>query len=123
MVKKYRSARHPWLTPIILATQEAEIRRITVLSQPRQTVLKTPYLKNTQHTYTSARLFPFMLWNLCLLTHSVAKPVVVALTVWSWSTLREECPYCSSQFLLCRVGCRQKEHGSHGSFAPVICGH
>jgi hypothetical protein len=27
-----------WLTPIILATQEAEIRRITVLSQPRQTV-------------------------------------------------------------------------------------
>jgi hypothetical protein len=26
-------ARHPWLMPIILATQEAEIRRITVLSQ------------------------------------------------------------------------------------------
>jgi hypothetical protein len=27
-----------WLTPIILATQEAEIRRITVQSQPRQIV-------------------------------------------------------------------------------------
>jgi hypothetical protein len=31
-------ARHQWLTPIILATQEAEIRRITVRSQPRQIV-------------------------------------------------------------------------------------
>jgi hypothetical protein len=28
-------------TPIILATQEAEIRRITVLSQPRQIVHET----------------------------------------------------------------------------------
>jgi hypothetical protein len=30
------SVRHQWLTSIILATQEAEIRRITVQSQPRQ---------------------------------------------------------------------------------------
>jgi hypothetical protein len=30
-----------WLTPLILATQEAEIRGITVLSQPRQLVCKT----------------------------------------------------------------------------------
>jgi hypothetical protein len=30
-----------WLAPIILATQEAEIRRITVQSQPRQTVQET----------------------------------------------------------------------------------
>jgi hypothetical protein len=30
-----------WRTPVILATQEAEIRRITVQSQPGQIVLKT----------------------------------------------------------------------------------
>jgi hypothetical protein len=33
--------RRRWLTPIILATQEAEIRRIVVPSQPRQIVCKT----------------------------------------------------------------------------------
>jgi hypothetical protein len=38
-----------WLTPIILATQEAEIRRITVPKESRQTVLET-YVKNAQHT-------------------------------------------------------------------------
>jgi hypothetical protein len=27
-------ARHRWLTPVILATQEAEIRRVAVRSQP-----------------------------------------------------------------------------------------
>jgi hypothetical protein len=37
-------ARHQWLMPIILATQEAEIRRITVRSQPRQ-MFTRPYLK------------------------------------------------------------------------------
>jgi hypothetical protein len=30
-----------WLTPVILATQEAEIRRIAVEANPRQIVLKT----------------------------------------------------------------------------------
>jgi hypothetical protein len=30
-----------WLTPVILATQEADIRRITVWSQPRQIVHET----------------------------------------------------------------------------------
>jgi hypothetical protein len=34
-------ARCQWLTPIILATQEAEIKRIEVRSQPEQIVLKT----------------------------------------------------------------------------------
>jgi hypothetical protein len=43
-----RMARHWWLTPVTLATQEAEIRRITVQIQPRQIVCR-PYLKNTQH--------------------------------------------------------------------------
>jgi hypothetical protein len=33
--------RHWCLTPVILATQEAEIRRIAVQSQPRQIVRKT----------------------------------------------------------------------------------
>jgi hypothetical protein len=41
--------RHRWLTLAILATQEAEIRRIKVQSQPRQivheTILKTPITK------------------------------------------------------------------------------
>jgi hypothetical protein len=32
---------HQWFTPVILATQEAEIRRIMVPSQPRQIVHKT----------------------------------------------------------------------------------
>jgi hypothetical protein len=34
-------ARSQWLTPIILATQETEIRRISVQSQPKQIVRET----------------------------------------------------------------------------------
>jgi hypothetical protein len=34
-----------WLTPVILPTQEAEIRRIKVKSQPGQTVCQTLSLK------------------------------------------------------------------------------
>jgi hypothetical protein len=37
----------PWLTPVIPATQEAEIRRIEVQSQPRQIVLETLSRKNS----------------------------------------------------------------------------
>jgi hypothetical protein len=37
-LRKKVTAGHRWLTPVILATQEAEIRRITVRSQPRQIV-------------------------------------------------------------------------------------
>jgi hypothetical protein len=40
---------HQWLTPVILATQEAEIRRIVVWSQPRQIVPQDHILKKTLH--------------------------------------------------------------------------
>jgi hypothetical protein len=40
-IKSSFAARHWWLMPVILATQEAEIRRITVQSQLRQRVHKT----------------------------------------------------------------------------------
>jgi hypothetical protein len=39
-------ARCWWVMPVVLATQEAEIRRISVCSQPRQTVCKTLSQKN-----------------------------------------------------------------------------
>jgi hypothetical protein len=38
-----------WLTSVILATQEAEIRRITVQSQPGQIVPQDPVSKKTHH--------------------------------------------------------------------------
>jgi acetolactate synthase small subunit len=39
-------AGHHWLTLVILATEEEEISRITVQSQPRQIVLETLFKKN-----------------------------------------------------------------------------
>jgi hypothetical protein len=44
--KPHVPAGHWRLSPIILATQEAEIRKITVQSQPRQIVRKTLCQKN-----------------------------------------------------------------------------
>jgi hypothetical protein len=47
-LQKVRNPAGPWwLTPIILATQEAENRKITVSSQPRQIVCETLCQKNT----------------------------------------------------------------------------
>jgi hypothetical protein len=39
-VFKNNKSGHQWFTPVILATQEAEIRRIVVRSQPGQIVCK-----------------------------------------------------------------------------------
>jgi hypothetical protein len=36
-----RGTRHQWLMPIILVTQEAEIKRTAVQSQPEQVLLET----------------------------------------------------------------------------------
>jgi hypothetical protein len=41
-------AGHQWLTPVILATQETEIRRITVQSQASKWFVR-PYLKKIHH--------------------------------------------------------------------------
>jgi hypothetical protein len=38
-----------WLTPVIQATQEAEIKRMVVQSQPQQIVLETPFSKKIHH--------------------------------------------------------------------------
>jgi hypothetical protein len=44
-VRKFAHIGRQWLTPVILATQKAEIRRITVQSQPKQIVSRDPILK------------------------------------------------------------------------------
>jgi hypothetical protein len=41
-----------WLTPVILATQQAEIRRLVVQSQPRQIVPETLGRKNPSQKRT-----------------------------------------------------------------------
>jgi hypothetical protein len=46
--KAYNRAGRQWLTPVILATWEVEIRKIEVSSQPGKWFSKL-YLKNIQH--------------------------------------------------------------------------
>jgi hypothetical protein len=46
--KIWCSARCQWLLPVILATLEAEVRRIMVEASPWQK-FRRPYLENTQH--------------------------------------------------------------------------
>jgi hypothetical protein len=48
-------AGHWWLTPVILATQEAEIRGIAVWNQPRQIVYKILFSKKPSHTHTKKK--------------------------------------------------------------------
>jgi hypothetical protein len=54
-LKINNTARHCWLTPVILDTQEAQRRRITIQSQPRL-VFSRPYLGNTQHKKRAGRM-------------------------------------------------------------------
>jgi hypothetical protein len=46
-VKGDELVRHWWIMPVILTTQEAEIRRFTVRNQPRKIVCKTLFKKYT----------------------------------------------------------------------------
>jgi hypothetical protein len=49
-MKFSKRAGHPWLTPIIFASQKAEIRRITVQGQPREIIQEALCQKHIAHT-------------------------------------------------------------------------
>jgi hypothetical protein len=51
-VKKCILAGHWWLTPVILATWEADIRRIMVQGHPKQIIHKNPISKITRAKWT-----------------------------------------------------------------------
>jgi hypothetical protein len=52
LIRNSSLARHQWLTPVILTTWEAKIRRIMVWGQPRQIVLWEPISKITRAKWT-----------------------------------------------------------------------
>jgi hypothetical protein len=52
--KKHLRVRRWWLTPVILATQEAEIRRISIQSQPLINKFLRPYLEKKKKSQKSA---------------------------------------------------------------------
>jgi hypothetical protein len=54
VIKNCTKAGCQWLTPVITATQEAEIRRIKVRSQPEQIVHET-LSRKTFHTHTKKK--------------------------------------------------------------------
>jgi hypothetical protein len=54
-LSQINSAGCQWLTPIILTTEEAEIRRIDVQSQPGQIVLETLSRKNPSQKRSGSR--------------------------------------------------------------------
>jgi hypothetical protein len=65
-IKRQEGAGHRWLTPAIPAAQEAEIRRITVRSQPRQIVHETLSPKKLQQKrgwWSSLRYRPWVQAN------------------------------------------------------------
>jgi hypothetical protein len=54
ILQKTAQVGYQWLTPIILATSEAEKRRVEVLGQPGQIVYKTPIYKITKAKWTKS---------------------------------------------------------------------